>query len=118
MVRAEAAGRWTAAEVRIADGQREAVLDLHFPPVQEVRGWVVDAAGRPVPRAAVVFDRNLMNEREAATDTRSDGSFTIRLEDGGYDVFVAGHSLRGEPEMARLEVRGGPVDRVELVVED
>ena len=42
----------------------------------------------------------------------------IRLEDGGYDIVVAGRSLREDPEMRRVEVRGGPVDRVELVVED
>lgn len=72
-IRAEAAGRWTAAEVTIAEGQREATLDLHFPPVHEVRGWVMDAAGRPVPWAEVLFDRDRLNEGKAATSSRSDG---------------------------------------------
>lgn len=115
-IRAETAGRWAAAEVTIAEGRREAVLDLRFPPVREVRGWVVDAEGRPLPRAAVLF--RVGDDTLAAADTRADGSYTVRLEDGRYDIVVAGHSLRDDPEMVRVEIRGAPVDRLALVVED
>lgn len=115
-VRAETAGRRAEAEVSIEEGQQEAVLDLHFAPVREVRGRVTDAAGRPVARAEVQFRTG--SKEPTATSTRSDGSYRIRLEDGIYEIGVAYHSVRDDPKMKRVEIRGAPVDGLALVAEE
>jgi hypothetical protein len=109
-VEARLGPRSATARIGIAPGDGEVVLDLSIPARFEVRGRVVDATGEPVERAEVSLAR--ANGEETAS-TGPDGTFSIEVEEGTYEVFALDRDYaltRG----GRVTVSGGPVDGLEI----
>ena len=96
-------------------------LDFVLEPGWEIRGWVLDAAGRPVAGARVSAgppSPRFPFAAAAAAASDGEGSFTLGgLADGSYVVRAekAGFAAAGTEEPVRVE--GAAVDGVELRLE-
>ena len=110
-------GSWTltaTAGDRVAQGQVEvsgggtARRDLVFRPVWEVSGRILDLAGRPAPEVEIHF----RSERVFEVRSGADGSFSLLLEAGDYQV-VGGGQGPFQP-LAEIAIADGGATGLEL----
>ena len=78
----------------------------------DVRGYVVDSSGAPVPGALVVIVESSVVMPELAIQCDDAGSFGVRLPDGRF-TFRA-HAPDGRPGEATIEVPGDRELRIEI----
>jgi protocatechuate 3,4-dioxygenase beta subunit len=112
-VTARVGGRSVTERTELAPDQEEAVLDLHFPPVFEVSGRVLDPDGQPVADATV---RLFTAGSGGWGFTRSDGSFRIEVEEGAYRGFALKQGYLSARLEEPVQVEGGPVEGLELIL--
>ncbi len=114
-IRVRAGDRKVTGTVHLDKGQSEATLDLNLPAVTSVTGRAVWETGEPAAGAQIFFQKD---QDLAATMTRHDGTFEIRLEDGTYKLSArsAGESVdvNGEP----LDIAGVPIFGLEITLAD
>lgn len=114
MVNAQAGGFLSLDEsVTVPPDVPEVVHDLVFPPLFEVRGQVTGPEGEPLARAKVSSMR-MSRSDWLGTETRADGSFSIRLEEGNYEVTVSLEGYYGGEAGRIVHVAGAPVDGVDF----
>ncbi|HEX6864648.1 MAG TPA: carboxypeptidase-like regulatory domain-containing protein, partial [Thermoanaerobaculia bacterium] len=100
------AGRSVSAELEVAPGENPLDLTLEPDDRREVRGRIVGPGGEPVA-GAEVYD-----SLGGASTSAADGSFVLRLKDGGYRL-TADREGYG-PAEGRVTVDGGPVEGIVL----
>ena len=101
-IRAEAADRTLFETVHIPEGEALISRDLVFEPVAEVYGTIETPEQEPIPGAVVHLRHDvaeLQTRRPVAeTRTRSDGSYSIRLPEGRYEVTASKDGFVASPE--------------------
>lgn len=103
--------RSVSAEVPVEPGQREAMVDLEFPPTYTVRGRVLDPDGQPLAGVSVSL---LISGQGFYSDyTREDGSFSLRVESGDYTTHLYRQGYANE-ERSGPDVRDAPVENLEI----
>lgn len=109
-ITADLGERSASATVPISPDEPEVELDLSFPNQAQVRGRVVDAGGEPVEGADV---RLVGPEKEHQAETETDGTFSLEVEEGTYEILAASEShalTRG----GTVTVSGEPVEGLEI----
>lgn len=81
-------------------------------PAVDVRGYVVESSGEPVPGALVVIVESSVVMPELAVQCDDSGRFALRLPDGRF-TFRA-HAPDGRPGQATIEVPGDRELRIEI----
>lgn len=100
------------AEVRIAPGAREAVLDLAFTPGPFTLSGTIEGAA-DLPSLAVLLER-VDDEGAVSTDADPEGNFRFaRLHPGRYRLTIHGAGLEG-PHRAEIELSSDRELRVHL----
>ncbi len=97
-------------------GPGENVLDLRYPTRSrpELRGRVVDGAGRPIGGARVRAQAPSTGVSEATSDP--DGAFSLAVEDGLYELWAQAPGHGPASAQQPIEVRGASIDGLELVL--
>lgn len=113
LVHARAGERSAASYVMLKPGQYEAEVDLAFRPVYEVRGWVTGPDGEPVAGADVTARRLVRNDVQN-TQSRTDGSFSMRLGDGTYRLSASRAGYLPAELDGSVSIDGGPAHGVEI----
>jgi len=91
---------------------RELVADLEFPRLTKVSGLVTGPDGKPAPYANVSFNKEGVWTQWATA--RTDGSFSILLQDGTYQMATHTHGFGVEEPPRQVVAAGQPVSGLEL----
>jgi hypothetical protein len=108
-IRADLGNRSKGMQVDIAPGDGEVVADLWLPERYEVRGRVLGPGREPVEGVDVAL---YSSDDEAQTETGEDGTFSLAVYDGTYDVVVSTDDSAAVH--GRVTVSGAPVEDLEI----
>ncbi len=98
--------------IEVGPDDWQVAADLEFTPAPTVSGRVTTSGGTPVPYAYVTFDGHVKDRKNVVA--RQDGTFTVRLDDGTYDITTETYGFGVDEPERRLVVAGAPIDGLEI----
>ncbi len=110
LISADFRERSVGTTVTISPDEPEVELDFSFPHRTAVRGRVVDADGQPVDGADV---RLVGPEEDRQAVTEEDGTFSLEVEDGTYEILAA-HPEHALTHGGVVTVSGEPIEGLEI----
>ncbi|HEX9670438.1 MAG TPA: carboxypeptidase-like regulatory domain-containing protein, partial [Thermoanaerobaculia bacterium] len=100
--------------VEVGPGENEADFRLSARTAHELRGRVVDAAGRPVAGARVRWQERGGGGGGAETQSAADGAFTFAAGDGVHELSAEAAGYAPGRLDGPVTVRGAPVEGLEI----
>ncbi|HEX6898357.1 MAG TPA: carboxypeptidase-like regulatory domain-containing protein [Thermoanaerobaculia bacterium] len=112
-VTADAAGIEAEGRVVLRAGEEGATLDLVFTERFDVRGRIVGPGGEGIAAKIMITSPS---GRVEHLESRQDGAFGIRLENGDYEIEVSAPGYQ-PPSGRKFTVADAPVDGLEIQLE-